>query len=94
MVHAHERCTRTDVMLGKVKQWMQTYHPSDEEEKMIIQNWKSSWDSKILGPISVKTQLKAVLFSQQHSSNLEIFLQNLLKTDIEKNNCSTKRTVI
>ena len=59
---------------------MQTYHPSDEEEKMIIQNWKSSWDSKILGPISVKTQLKAVLFSQQYSQDLENFLQNLLKT--------------
>ena len=47
---------------------------------MIIQNWKSSWDSKILGPISVKTQLKAVLFSQQHPSKLDFFLQNLLKT--------------
>ena len=65
---------------GRVKQLMQTYHPSEEEEKMIIQNWKSSWDSKILGPISVKTQLKTVLFSQQHSQDLEKFLQNLLKT--------------
>ena len=39
---------------GKVKQLMQTYHPNEEEEKMIIQNWKSSWDSKVLGPTSVK----------------------------------------
>ena len=47
---------------------------------MIIQNWKSSWDANVLGPTSVKTQLKSVLFSQQSSSNLETFLKNLLKT--------------
>ena len=58
---------------GKVKQLMQTYHPSEEEEKMIVQNWKSSWDAKVLGPFQVKSQLKATLFSQQHAANLEIF---------------------
>ena len=64
---------------GKAKRLTQTYHPSDEEEKTIIQSWKSSWSSKALGLISAKTQLKAALSSQQRSSKLEAFLQSLLR---------------
>ena len=65
---------------GKVKRRTLTCHPSEEEEKMIIQNWKSSWDTKILGPTSVKTQLKAASSSQQSSVNLEIFLRIAVRT--------------
>ena len=58
----------------------QRCQPTEEEEKIIIQNWKSSWDAKILGPSSVKSQLKAVLFSQQYVNKLETFTKNLLMT--------------
>ena len=45
-----------------------------------MQSWKSSWDSKALSPTSEKSQLKTALFSQQHSTSLEAYLKNLLKT--------------
>ena len=70
--------------LDKVKRLTLTYHPSEEEEKMIIQSWKSSWDSKALGPISVKTQLKAALLSRQSSVSLETFLKSLLAMGLPK----------
>ena len=59
---------------------MSQYHTTAEEEAMIIQHWKPSWDSEVLGPKAVKSQLKSVLFLQQHLVSLETFLQNLLKT--------------
>ena len=64
---------------GRVVQLTQQHHPNLEEQKTIMQNWKSSWESKVLGPSSVKSQLKSVLFSQQHVEKLEIFLDNLCK---------------
>ena len=33
---------------GQVKSYMSQYHPTEEEEAMIIQQWKSSWDSEVL----------------------------------------------
>ena len=49
---------------------------------MTIQNWKSSWDAKILGPTSVKTQLKAVLFSQQSSGIFPNLPRTAVKTTL------------
>ena len=65
---------------GKIKSLIDTYSPTAEEEKMIVESWKKSWDEKILGPPQVKTQLKASLFTQQNMASLEIFMKNLLTT--------------
>ena len=56
---------------GKVKQLIDTYSPTAEEEKMIVESWKKTWDEKILGPQQVKTQLKATLFIPQNMVSLE-----------------------
>lgn len=41
---------------------------------MIIQNWKSSWDTNVLGPTQVKSQLKYRLFSQPSVLDFGFFL--------------------
>ena len=65
---------------GKVKSLTQQYNPTIEEQQTIVNYWKTSWDSKVLGPVSVKSQLKQILFSPKHMANLDDFLKNLLKT--------------
>ena len=47
---------------------------------MMMESWKKSWDDKALGPLRVKTQLKATLFTPQNMTSLEIFVKNLLTT--------------
>ena len=39
---------------GKVKQLIDTYSKTAEEEKMIVESWKKTWDEKILGPQQVQ----------------------------------------
>ena len=63
---------------GKVKSLIDTYSPTEEEEKMILESWKKSWDDKILGPQQVKTQLKASLFTPKNMTSLDNFMKNLL----------------
>ena len=54
---------------GKVKQLIDTYSPTAEEEKMIVESWKKTWDEKILGPQQVKTQLKETIFCVHNNIN-------------------------
>ena len=63
---------------GKVKNILDIYSPTEEEQRLIMEYWKTTWNEKVLGPTQVKAQLKSTLFSATKTTSLDTFMKNLL----------------
>lgn len=46
-----------------VKNIVDIYAPNQEEQRLIIEHWKTNWNDKVLGLTQVRAQLKSSIFS-------------------------------